>query len=298
MVSRVVEMIPQLKTVRHFICISEDSSRIPNGHLDLQLLIANHTSEVSPIILDPEDLCGVYYTGGTTGRPKGVMLSHRVWINTVLTEMLELGLGYNEVFAYQTPLTHASGCLILPILLRNGTCLILDHFEPELFLKTVEKEQVTATLLVPTMIYVLLDYLDLKKYSLKSLRNVAYGAAAIAPERLKQAINTFGPIFTQFYGQTEAPMMFSVLTKEDHIISDSEREKRIFSSCGRPTFPAQLRIIDDQGRNVKQGEVGEIIVRHINMMSGYLKNPEATATTIKDGWLYTGDLARQDQEGY
>lgn len=298
MASRVREMMPKLDTVRHFIRIGEDPSGMTEGHVSLQHLLNDGRHEAPRVEVGPEDLCGIYYTGGTTGRPKGVMLSHRSWAGTFLTEMLELGLGYGEVFAYATPLTHAGGCLILPVMLRRGTCVILDHFDPKLFLEAVEKEKVTAAFMVPTMIYVLLDYPDLNKYRLGSLRNVIYGAAAIAPERLKQAINTFGPVFTQLYGQTEAPMMISVLPREEHVMADPEREKRIFSSCGRPTVPARVRIVDQEGRGVKPGEVGEITVRHPNMMDGYLKNTEATAAAVRDGWLYTGDLARQDEEGF
>ncbi|MCP4682115.1 MAG: AMP-binding protein, partial [Desulfobacterales bacterium] len=112
------------------------------------------------------------------------------------------------------------------------------------------------------------------------------------------AINTFGPIFTQLFGQTEAPMAFSVLPREDHIIADPVREKEVFASAGRPTFHCEVRLVDDDGNDVEPGESGEIITRCANMMSGYFKNPEATAQTIKDGWLYTGDIAKQDEEGF
>jgi acyl-CoA synthetase (AMP-forming)/AMP-acid ligase II len=298
MASRVREMIPRLQTVRHFICVGEGSFACPEGHYRLQDLLAAYPPEEPQEEIGPGDLCGIYFTGGTTGRPKGVMLSHRSWVSTYLTEMLELGLGYEERFAYVTPLTHAGGCLILPVLLRKGVCVILDHFEPGLFLETVEKEKITATFVVPTMIYVLLDYPDRQKYDLRSLRNIIYGASAIAPERLKQAVSAFGPIFTQLYGQTEAPMMISVLPREDHVIADPEKERRVFSSCGRPTLPAKVRIVDEKGNDLPPGEVGEIIVRHPNMMDGYLKNPEATAEAVKEGWLHTGDLARQDEEGF
>ena len=296
--ARVREMMPHLETVEHFICASEDPATVMEGHIHLQALIASHSPEVPRVEVDETDLCGLYYTGGTTGRPKGVMLSHRAWVNSVLLEMLELGLGREEVFAYMTPLTHAGGVLLLPVLLRKGTCLILDHFEPKLFLEHVEQEKVTASFFVPTMIYVLLDYPDLEKHDTRSLRNIIYGAAPTAPERLKQAINTFGPIFTQLYGQTEAPMMISVLPKEEHIVADPERERRIFSSCGRPTLTTQIRLVDAEEKDVPAGEVGEIISHSINVMDGYYKNPEQTAKTLKDGWLYTGDLARQDEEGF
>lgn len=297
MTPRVKEMIPHLETVRIFICVSEDPSSVMQGHLHLQGLMKGGRSEPKEVGIDPEDLVGIYYTGGTTGKPKGVMLSHRAFVYTILMEMLELGFGWEEVFAYATPLTHAGGCLILPVLLRKGRCVILDHFEPRSFLEVVQKERVTATFLVPTMIYVLLDYPDLKKYDLWSLRNIIYGASAIAPDRLKQALNTFGPIMSQLFGQTEAPMMISVLSREEHVIQDPEREKMILSSAGRPTFHAKVKIVDDAGNEVKTGEPGEVVAKCANMMHGYFKNPEATADTIKDGWLHTGDIAKQDEEG-
>ena len=187
---------------------------------------------------------------------------------------------------------------MIPILMRGGTCLIMDHFDPKLFLELTEKEKITAAFVVPTMLYVLLDYPELDKYDTSSWRDIIYGAAAIAPERLKQAVTKFGPVFTQLYGQTEAPMAMCVLPKEAHIIDDPVREKEIFSSCGRPCFPAQIKLVDDEGKEVPRGESGEILVRHINMMDGYLKDPETTAETIVDGWLRTGDLAKIDAEGY
>jgi acyl-CoA synthetase (AMP-forming)/AMP-acid ligase II len=298
MTSRVLEMTPQLESVKYFICIGGDPQAVPKGHLHLQTLMEECTEQPQRPAIDPEDLVGIYYTGGTTGKPKGVMLSHRAWVYTVLIEMLEFGFGWEETFAYVTPLTHAGGCLMLPVLLRKGKCVILDHFDPKLLLETIERQKITATFLVPTMIYILLDYPDLKKYDVSSLRNIIYGASAIAPERLKQAITTFGPIMTQLFGQTEAPMCISALSREEHVVADPERERKIFSSAGRPTFHADVRIVDDKGNPVPTGESGEVVVRCANMMHGYFKNPQATAETIVDGWLHTGDIAKQDEEGF
>jgi len=294
---RVEGMIPDLETVTRFICVGDENDPIPD-HLLLSDLLVNNPGEPSPVDIDPEDLAGIYFTGGTTGRPKGVMLSHRAWVYTYIMEMLEFGFGWGETFLYVTPLTHAGGCLILPVLLRKGRCVILDHFEPELFLETVEREKVTMTFLVPTMIYVLLDHPAIDDYDLDSLANIIYGASAIAPERLKQAVEKFGPVLTQLFGQTEAPMAFSALSREEHVIADPEREKQVFSSAGRQTIHTELRLLDDDGNEVSRGEAGEIVVRCSNMMSGYLNNPEATAETIRDGWLYTGDVALQDEEGF
>ena len=298
MAERIKGMIPRLETVINYICVAENSADVMEGHLHMQSLISENEPSGFKTEIDPEDLVGIYYTGGTTGKPKGVMLSHRAWVYTVLIEALEFDFGREEVFAYMTPLTHAGGCLMLPVMLRNGRCLIMDGFDPKAFLEAVEREKVTMTFLVPTMIYVLLDQPDLKTYNLESLRNVIYGASAIAPEKLKQAITTFGPIFTQLFGQTEAPMAFSVLPREDHIIEDPVREKEVFASAGRPTFHCEVRLVDEKDNDVPRGEPGEIIVRCANMMSGYYKNPEATASTVKDGWLYTGDIARKDDQGF
>ncbi|MBW2367268.1 MAG: AMP-binding protein [Deltaproteobacteria bacterium] len=298
MTKRVLEMAPRLETVTEFVCMSEDPMSVPDGHHSLKNLMETHTSEPDPVKVTPDDLTTIIFTGGTTGKPKGVMLSHRAIVNTVLMQTLEFGFGWHEVFAYLTPLTHAGGALLLPVLLRGGRCVVLDHFDPKGFLEAVEREKVTAVFLVPTMIYVLLDYPNLKKYDVSSLRNIIYGASAIAPERLKQAMNTFGPIFTQLFGQTEAPMVISALPREEHVVADPDREREILGSAGRPACHTLIKIIGDDGKPVADGESGEIVVQCSNMMDGYYKNPDATADTLVDGWLHTGDIGRIDHEGF
>jgi acyl-CoA synthetase (AMP-forming)/AMP-acid ligase II len=294
---RVEKMIPDLQTTTRFICVGGTEGLV-DGHIPLSELMNAEGDAPDPVAIDPEDLAGIYFTGGTTGRPKGVMLSHRSWIYTYLIEMLEYEFAWGEVFLFTTPLTHAGGCLILPVLLRKGRCVIMDHFEPELFMQAVLKDNVSATFLVPTMIYMLLDHPARDQYEFGSLKNVIYGASAIAPERLRQALDVFGPIFTQLFGQTEAPMTMTVLSRREHVAGTPERQMRVLSSAGRPTFHAEIRLLDDNGQQVGAGETGEIVVRCANMMSGYLNNPEATAQTIRDGWLYTGDIATMDEEGF
>jgi len=296
--ARVLEIVPRLETVEHFICVASDASHVPAGHLHLQTLIAGQADQPRQVEVAPEDIAGIYFTGGTTGRPKGVMLSHRSWFHTYYIEMLEFGLGWNEAFVFTTPMTHASGCLLVPVLMRQGRCIVLDHFDPELLLATIERERATATLLVPTMIYMLLDHPRRNAFDTGSLRNVLYGASAIAPERLRQAIKLFGPIFTQFFGQTEAPMALTALSREGHVVADPAREQAVLTSAGLATYQTEVRLVDDAGNDVAPGEPGEIIVRSPNMMSGYLDNPQATAAAIRDGWLHTGDVARRDAEGF
>jgi len=295
---RVLRMLPELGSVKHVICVSEAADAVPPGHLHLQSLIESADHQYQPVEIASEDLAGIYFTGGTTGLPKGVTLSHRAWIYTFLSEMLEFDIGWNEVFVFTTPLTHAGGCFLLPVLLRRGNCVIVDQFTPQGLLQAIEGHRATMTLLVPTMIYLLLDHPQLRQYDLSSLKTILYGAAPIAPERLKQAIEVFGPVMAQFFGQTEAPMMISALPREDHIVEDPQRERQILASAGRPSLHTELRLLDDDGNQVADGESGEVVVRCANMMSGYYRNPEATASTIVDGWLHTGDVAWQDEEGY
>lgn len=294
-VERVLAMQPQLTTVRHYICVGGGA---PPGHLALDDLLARGAEPRPAAAIDPEDIAGIYFTGGTTGRPKGVMLSHRAWIYTYLIETLEFDIGWGETFVFATPLTHAGGCLLLPVLLRGGRCVVLDHFEPDLLAAAVEREHASATLLVPTMIYRLLDHPGLDRYDLSSLRNILYGASVIAPERLAQAIDRFGPIFTQFFGQTEAPMALTVLTRRDLIGMTHDRRPEILASAGRATFGTEIRLVDDDGADVAPGAPGEVVAKASNLMSGYLNDPGATAEAVRDGWLHTGDIGRLDARGF
>jgi acyl-CoA synthetase (AMP-forming)/AMP-acid ligase II len=295
--ARIEQIAPLLETVEHFICVGDGVEVLPPGHLRMEELLATHEPVHVGVTVDPEEIAGIYFTGGTTGRPKGVMLSHRSFFHTYWMETLDFGIAPRESFIFITPMTHAGGCLILPVLLRQGRCIVLDHFEPELLLTTIAREKATATLLVPTMMYAVLDFPDRDSHDVSSLRNILYGAAAIAPDRLKQALRVFGPVLTQFFGQTEAPMALTVLQREDHIVDDPSRELAVLTSAGRPTYPTEIRLVDDDGVEVPDGEAGEVIARAPNMMSGYLDNPEATASAIRDGWLFTGDIARRNEEG-
>jgi fatty-acyl-CoA synthase len=294
---RVVAMLPKLITVEHFIRVGEDDQPLPEGHHALAEMLAREPDQSPAEQVDPEDIAGIYFTGGTTGRPKGVMLSHRAWVHTCYVEMLDFEIGWHEVFVFTTPMTHAAGCLLLPVLMRQGRCVLLERFTPDGFLAAVAREGATASLVVPTIIYALLDHPGRAGYDHSSLRNVLYGAAPMAPERMREALAVFGPVFTQFFGQTEAPMALTALPRSAHVVADPGRELEVLSSAGWPTFPTRLRLVDESGKDVAPGEPGEIVVQAPNMMSGYLDNAEATAEAIRDGWLHTGDIARQDAAG-
>jgi fatty-acyl-CoA synthase len=164
-------------------------------------------------------------------------------------------------------------------------------FDPEAVLRTIEAEKITAIFLVPTMLYVLLDHPLAASTDLSSLQLVLYGASPMSPARLLAAQERLGPIFQQFYAQTEAPNTCTTLRPDEH---HGER----LSSCGRPFMGVDVALLDDDDNPVAPGEVGEICVRSPLVMDGYWKQPEQTAETLRNGWLHTGDMARADDDGF
>lgn len=294
MVEAVKKETVQLEKI---ICFSPDE-QIPDGEIDLQDLIQSGSPAPVSSEAEENDLWAILYTGGTTGVPKGVIHSHKTILASAIMELLDFGIECNEVFLAATPLTHGSRALVYPIYMRGGCCVITDGFSPPNFLELIQKEQVTTSFMVPTMIYALLDFPQFKDYDTSSLRNVIYGASPIAQERLKEAIQTFGPVFTQLYGQAEAPMALTAFPKQEHLIEGDEKLLSRLLSCGRPTLATRLRFVDDKGSDVPLGEAGEIVAQSPNIMLGYWKKPDVTAQTIIDGWLHTGDVGRQDEDGY
>ena len=237
------------------------------------------------------DLARLAYTGGTTGRPKGVMLPHRsLVVNTLLT-MAETSWPRDIRMILPAPITHGAGSYVVPVLLRGGTLRLLDHFTPDAFLDAVEGERSTAAMLVPTMLYSLLDHPRTQRADLSSLQLVTYGASPVSPDRLSEALEVFGPIFQQGYGQTEAPNTIATLLPSEH-------HGRRLSSIGRPYAGVQVAVLDDDDRPLPPGERGEISVRGPLVMDGYWNRPEETVDAFRSGWLHTGDIAYADEEGY
>lgn len=270
------------------------------SHNDPKIGIALRSGEVSsttdPLACEarPEDIAMIAYTGGTTGRPKGVVHRHRSLVTNVMVAMGEWEWRDPIRFVAVTPISHAAFPLVLPVLLRGGSFGLTAGFTPNGFAKLVQRRAVTATVLVPTLIYSMLDQGEAFTAAIKSLDTVIYGSAPMSPQRLREAIERFGPIFSQLYGQTEAPMAVSMLFKRDH---DVERLDRL-SSCGVPLCGSQVALLDDSGQPVPLGEVGELCVRGPLVMEGYWHRPEETVTALQGGWLHTGDMARQDASGF
>jgi fatty-acyl-CoA synthase len=282
--------------IERVLCVDADGVLDGGGYLP-ELVERQPDGPGRPDV-SPSDRYGIFYTGGTTGRPKGVEHNHRGFAAAIASEMLELGLGERDRFAHVAPLTHAGGLFVLPVWLRGGTNVILGGFDPEKFKATVEAERITASMMVPTMLYVLLDSLRDGKKGLESLSTVIYGASPIGRERLLQALEVFGPIFSQLYGQTEAPNQIAALRKLDHADAVESGDHTPLSSCGRAVDIAEVRLVDDELNEVPDGESGEIVVKGPHVMLGYWNRPEETAATLRDGWLCTGDVAKADDRGF
>ncbi len=244
--------------------------------------------------VDEADLAVLAYTGGTTGRPKGVMLPHRSTVANAMMTVADWELPRELRVLLCTPLSHSAGTMALPTLLRGGTIHLLDGFDPEEFLATIERERVTCTLGVPTLIYTLLDHPALGSHDVSSLETFIYGSSPMSPARLEEALDRLGSIFMQLYGQTEAPNTVTMLPRADH---DPARP-HLLASCGQPMAGVRVALLDGDDQPVAPGAEGEICVRGPLVMDGYWRNDEATASTLRNGWLHTGDVARQDDDGY
>jgi fatty-acyl-CoA synthase len=240
------------------------------------------------------DVTRLGYSGGTTGKPKSIASSQRVGLATLQVMMAEFEWPTTPRVMTCAPLSHAGVSLTLPTLLKGGTLLVLPGFEPAAVMQAIQDYRINCTLVVPTMIYALLDHPRFGEFDLSSLETVFYGASSISPPRLKEAIERIGPVFFQFYGQAEAPMALTVLRKADHDPNDLRR----LASCGRPTPWIDLVLLDSENRPVPDGEPGEICVRGPLVFEGYRNDPELTAETFRGGWHHTGDVAVRDADGF
>ena len=241
--------------------------------------------------LPPDHIGGLAYTGGTTGKPKGVIGTVGNITAMTTIQLAEWEWPEHPRFLMCTPLSHAGAAFFTPTIVKGGEMVVLPRFDPAEVLATIEERRITATMLVPSMIYALMDHPDSHERDLSSLETVYYGASAMNPVRLAEAIRRFGPIFAQYYGQSEAPMVITYLAKGEH-------DARRLTSCGRPTLFARVALLDADGNPVPRGEVGEICVSGPLLAGGYWNLPEETAKAFAGGWLHTGDLAREDEDGF
>ena len=287
-------VLSDVSTLEHTIGIDCDSDTL----IDYDYLLGKEAKLRDKLQANEADLFGLMYTSGTTGLPKGVMLTH----GNVVTHAQNMVRDYeirefSKVFIILPYFVGASlNGIGLPCLSQGGTIVIQRRFTPERFLQTIQGERITHVQVVPTLLVRLLQSDVVGKFDISSLEVFGYGSAPMPVDRLKQALRTFGPIFSQMYGLTETCAMSTCLAREDHVLEGPEAER--LKSCGRPVGGVDVRIVDETGSERPDGEVGELVIRGPTVMRGYWESPDLTSQAVDDGWFRSGDLAYRDTDGY
>jgi long-chain acyl-CoA synthetase len=285
------------KAVPGLTLVYADDGEVPAGMESYEALLAR-SAPMPDAMRTAADLAGIFYTGGTTGRSKGVMLSHG---NLMANSLNALGEGMfpaSTVYLHAAPMFHlANGAAMYSLLLSGGSNVIIQSFTPEGVMAAVENEHVTDVLLVPTMIQMLVDHPALASRNVSSLKNVIYGASPISEAVLDRATRALPKAqFTQAYGMTELSPIATLLHWNEHI--GDGRAKGRHRAAGRATLGCEVRIVDSDDKPVPYGTVGEIVVRGDNVMMGYWERPEETARAVIDGWMHTGDGGYMDEHGF
>jgi acyl-CoA synthetase (AMP-forming)/AMP-acid ligase II len=234
----------------------------------------------------------IKFTGGSTGRPKGVVQSYRCVNTSIASYLHHFRFHAGDVNLCAAPVTHGSSHYLLPILSMGGRHVLLEQPKAATILDAIEREKITTAFMPPTMIYAVMAEPSFVRRDVSSLTHLQYGAAPMPPGRIREARAKFGPCIEVIFGQTEAPMMITCMTAEEFA------DERNLSSVGRATFLMDVAIMDDKGRILPPGEMGEIVCRGDLVMNGYLDMPAETAKTIVSGWLHTGDAGAVDERGY
>ncbi|MFD7834280.1 AMP-binding protein [Streptomyces sp. NPDC059761] len=261
----------------------------PGAGLDLVKLAAEESAQVLTGSAQPQDICTIRHTGGTTGHPKAIC--------TTFEQCASIGPDWSEEGEVRalvcTTLAHAAGLVADTTLRRGGTVVLLDEFEAGSVLAAMERERISHMFLLPPLLYQLMDHPDVDRSDTSSLRMLTYGGCASSPTRLAAAVRRFGPVLNQFYGQNEAGGI-SMLSPQDH---DPLRPE-LLRTAGKVMEGVEVATRGPDGRHLPAGEYGEICVRSPHVMKGYWKQPELTAEVLRDGWLHTGDIGFVDSDGY
>jgi fatty-acyl-CoA synthase len=294
----------KLETVEHFI-LASDSNASEENWLDYESLLSDATVEQPPAVeIDENEASALLYTSGTTGRPKGVMLTHRNLYINAMNSICEFGIHERDVYLHTLAQFHCNGWGVgYAVTGMGGIHVIIKKFEPATFFELITRERVTFACMPPTMINMALNYLMDANTLDRLPRDVRIGTAGSAPPlaTIQGAQEKFGWKVIQIYGLTETAPFMTVSKIKPHMDDwPAEQQLRVQAKTGYPMIGVDIRIVDDEGRDVKpdSGDVGEVITRANVVMKGYWRQPEATDAVIVDGWFHTGDMALLDSEGY
>lgn len=249
---------------------------------------------------DENDLVGLFYTSGTTGGPKGAMLSHRnVYSNAVHSLLPPVRFLTEGNWLHAAPMFHlADAGAIHALTLCGITHCFLSSFDAEATLRAIERYRITSLVLVPTMLNMVLNHPNFDRYDLSSLKRVTYGASPMPLPLLKQAMEKLECEFAQGYGMTEVSPLLTMLGHEDHRFENANGSFSPVRSAGKPVTGVEVRVVDNDDNDVPVGHVGEVIARGPNIMQGYWKRPEVNREVLRGGWMHTGDLGAFDEEGF
>ncbi len=285
----------RLDSVKGFVAVGNSSQDIPS----YEQLIARYPPSEPEVRVEEGDTAYLLYTSGTTGLPKGIMVSHRGMIESGLDYLLGYRLRPSDIGLVSVPLFWGAGLFVVlvPDFYFGCTAVLASDFAPESILALIQRERVTTGFMVPSLITGLLECPQLSNYDTSSLRHIWFGGAPMAAETLKRATRIFGNVFFQLYGLVEITPIAYIPPEEQVIEGPAEKVKRL-ASCGRESCNVEVKIVDEEDREVARGQVGEVIARGDNVMKGYWGMPQATEETLKGGYVHTGDLAMMDEEGY
>jgi acyl-CoA synthetase (AMP-forming)/AMP-acid ligase II len=249
----------------------------------------------------PDDLAWLFYTSGTTGRPKGAMLTYRMLLAATLCYFAEIEpVSAGDSFLHAAPLSHGSGLYGLPFV-ANGACNVVPEsagFDPQEIAALSAVHGNVSMFAAPTMVSRMVNHAGFAAADHRGLRTIVYGGAPMHLQTLRHAIDVLGPKFAQIYGQGEAPMTITSVSKALHADRDNPRWDEIVGSVGLPRANVEVRVADDADQSLPAGATGEVLVRGDVVMAGYWNNPAASAETLRGGWLHTGDVGAFDAEGF
>nr|WP_281720129.1 long-chain-fatty-acid--CoA ligase [Nitrosomonas nitrosa] len=273
-------------------------SKAPAGVLDYETLLAGAEPFTAAAPAEPDEIAQIYYTSGTTGEPKGVCLTHRNMYAGGLDGVMAMALTRDDTWMHAGPLFHLATTFAVWALPTIGARQVVLHFEPKRALETIARERVTMTSLPGAILSIMADMPETRAAELSCLRHIIYGGSPTPMGVLRKAAAALPRALHHVYGITETAGFVTSLPPSEHVFDGGEDSLRRTASAGQATPYIDVRVVDDEGRDVPAGEVGEVVCGGPKIMSGYWRKADATAAVLRGGWYYTGDMGALDGEGY